>query len=324
MIYFDLENNINKALLPLYFIKGDDSYFIDNTIKLFKNLINESTLDFNYCVFEGEDKIDEAMLSINQSPIMSKYKLVIIYLNSELKESQIKAFIKPIAEYVNNPIIGNILLVSDYKNCLKSQYKIGETIDCSRQDAFKLVKQVARLLDNAKLSYTDTAIPRMIIDKANCDMNFINNEINKLKMYCDTGVVTAIDVDKCCMSNFELDIYAVTEAIKNNNRLSAIKNMNNLLTKSDSAVSVIANISAAFKRGLYSRMSNMSDGELAAKLKINPYALTMSKKTVQHYNDKQILDIIKCVDEYEYQIKSGKIAANAAFQNTVIKLLSFK
>ena len=64
MKYKDIVYNIKaKNFEKIYLLYGREHYLIDNTIKLFRESLNESMIDFNLDIIDGKEITLEQLLS---------------------------------------------------------------------------------------------------------------------------------------------------------------------------------------------------------------------------------------------------------------------
>ncbi|MFQ7119805.1 MAG: DNA polymerase III subunit delta [Intestinibacter sp.] len=80
MKYKDIVYNIkDKNFEKIYLLYGKEHYLIDNAIKLFRESLNESMIDFNLETIDGkETTLDQLLSSIETLPFMDERKIVIV------------------------------------------------------------------------------------------------------------------------------------------------------------------------------------------------------------------------------------------------------
>ena len=80
MKYKDIVYNIKaKNFERIYLLYGREHYLIDNAIKLFKESLNESMIDFNLDILDGKEiMLDQLLSSIETLPFMDERKIVIV------------------------------------------------------------------------------------------------------------------------------------------------------------------------------------------------------------------------------------------------------
>ena len=94
MKYKDIVYNIkDKNFEKIYLLYGKEHYLIDNAIKLFRESLNESMIDFNLEIIDGkETTLDQLLSSIETLPFMDERKIVIVKDFELLTKSKKKNF----------------------------------------------------------------------------------------------------------------------------------------------------------------------------------------------------------------------------------------
>ena len=88
MKYKDIVLSIKKKdFLPIYFLSGDEKYYIDELIDFFiKSVLEEEEKIFNQVVLYGKDTdIDQIISESKQFPIGAKNRLVVVKEGQNLK-----------------------------------------------------------------------------------------------------------------------------------------------------------------------------------------------------------------------------------------------
>ena len=113
----------SKDLKPIYFLMGEESYFIDlisNTIE--NSVLSEEEKGFNQTVYYGRDvKVEDIVGAAKRFPMMAEHQVVIV------KEAQdLARQIDKLDDYVKNPQASTVLVIN-YKYKLdkrKALYKV--------------------------------------------------------------------------------------------------------------------------------------------------------------------------------------------------------
>ena len=96
---------------PVYFLTGDEDYFIDSLVKEAENnLVPESQKDFNLQVVYGKDTTTRALVEYcRQFPFMGDKKLVVVKEAQDLKDWDV------LETYFKQPVPTTTLVIA-YKN----------------------------------------------------------------------------------------------------------------------------------------------------------------------------------------------------------------
>src|SRR5690606_11221227 len=108
---------------PIYFLYGDESFYIDNLGKFIVDLtVSPEMKDFNYSVLYGKE-VDTATVldALMRYPMMAEYQVI------HLKEAhQMKSF-ADLLPYLNEPLESTIFII-EYKNSVDKRFKVFKTL----------------------------------------------------------------------------------------------------------------------------------------------------------------------------------------------------
>ena len=98
----DIQNNI---FLPVYFLSGEEPYFIDKITSLLENsILDEDLKGFNQTIVYGRDVSANEVIDLSRRyPMLGNYQVVIV------KEAQYINNIEDIETYINAPLNTTIL-----------------------------------------------------------------------------------------------------------------------------------------------------------------------------------------------------------------------
>ena len=100
----------NKVYSPIYFLMGEETYYIDLFTELLeKNILSEEEKSFNQTVLYGKDtSVDEIISVCKRFPMMSEYQLVIVKEAQDLdKNGMMKDQIKMMKNQMKKTNIPN-------------------------------------------------------------------------------------------------------------------------------------------------------------------------------------------------------------------------
>lgn len=117
----DLRNKIYK---PIYFLSGEEPYFIDLITKYIQdNVLTESEKAFNFTVIYGKDtEIATVINSAKRYPMMANYQVVIV------KEAQNLKDIDDLIHYAANPLKSTLLVINYKYKTLDKRKKLYKVI----------------------------------------------------------------------------------------------------------------------------------------------------------------------------------------------------
>ncbi len=318
-----------KKYSPVYFLMGDESYFIDQiTNYISENVLNESDKAFNQTILYGKDvDIATVINAAKRFPMMSEYQVIIV------KEAQNISKIDDLAYYVEKPL-KSTLLVLNYK------YK---TID-KRKKLYKLLDKSAVLFESKKL-YEDKVpdwITKYLVKRkleiqptgALLLTDFLGTDLGKIVMELDKLIITLPPGDKLITPQHIEENIGISKDFNNIELQKALVKRDHLKAyrivdhfaqnqKSNPFPVTIAMLYGFFNKVLvYYFLKDKSQGSVASALKINPYFVRDYQFACGVFPPKKTVEIISYLREYDLKSKGvGNLSANPG---DLLKELVFK
>ncbi len=319
----------NKIYHPIYFLCGDEPYYIDRiTEYVMQNVLTEAEKSFNQTVIYGKDADATTVTNIaRRFPMMANYQLVVV------KEAQEVKNFEELIHYIKNPL-KSTLLVINYK------YK---SLD-KRKTIYKALQENAVYYESKKLY--ENKIPEwisnnlakrnfriepkaalLLTDFLGNDLSRISNELEKLVIVmADTSkTITTLDIEKNIGISKEFNNFELSNAISNKNVLKANQIINYFADnqKNNHITMTVSHLYQFFSKILvYHSLGDKSRNNVAASLKINPYFVSEYEAAAKNYSAAKTIKIISTLREYDLKSKGfGNVSAGAG---ELLKELIFK
>ena len=126
----------NKVYHPVYFLMGEEPFFIDEVSNYIeKNILEDSEKEFNQTVlYGGETNILTVLSEAKSYPMMSNYRVVIVKEAQNMKDLVPKEKadaekVHPLLSYLDNPQKSTILVFCHKYKTVDMRTSIGKTID---------------------------------------------------------------------------------------------------------------------------------------------------------------------------------------------------
>ncbi len=177
--------NIRKRQFsPVYFLMGEEPYFIDRiTDLLLETVLTETEKDFNQVILYGADT--SAVQVINAArrfPMMSEYQLVVV------REAQQIRDIELLSNYVKNPLVSTILVINYKYKTLDRRKSLASAVDTSgilfdskKIPDYKMPGFISALLQQRSVGI-DQKSSQMLSDFLGNDLNRLAKELDKLSV----------------------------------------------------------------------------------------------------------------------------------------------
>ncbi len=322
----DLKNKIYK---PVYFLMGDETYFIDQlTDYIANNVLTEMEKAFNQIILYGQN-VDSASVIVTSRrfPMMAKYQVVIV------KEAQNMKEIENLVQYCENPHKSTILVINYKYKTLEKRKKLYTALqknavifNSEKLYDDKVPNWISKYLSQNGYSITPEAAA-LLTDFVGNDLGKIVNELTKLIITLTNNDknITSDKIEKYTgiskeFNNFELQKALIARDVIKANRII------NYFAKNPIDNPIVITISTLFsffsKIFTYHFLKDKSKGNVASALKIHPYFVAEYELAARRYNPAKLVYIISALRECDTRSKGiGNVSVS---DNDLLKELIFK
>ncbi len=330
----EILGNLKKKIYhPVYFLMGEESYFIDIISDyIAENVLTDAEKGFNQTILYGKDLEPQTILSYaRRFPMMANYQVIIVreaqnikdLVSKEKKAEKGKEGEKvklPLELYIENPLKSTILVI-----CYK--YK---SID-KRTNIAKLLEKTAVLFESKKIydnqlpawissylkSQQYTISPQaaaMIAEYLGADLSKVVNELDKLIISLPVGAqITPDHIEKNIGISKEFNVFELQNALGERNLLRANRIINYFGANPSSAPFpvIITSLFSYFSKILnYHFLDDKSQNNAASVLGVNPFFVKNYVSAAKSYNIKKLVEIVGILREYDMKSKGwGNVSA---------------
>lgn len=322
----DLKKKIYK---PVYFLHGDESYFIDIISDYIeKKVLDEGEKAFNQLVLYGrETNFKSVVDSARQFPMMAPYKVIII------KEAQVMRDIISLDEYVKNPS-PQTLLVLAYKHkkldkrskFSKAIYANAEVLESNKIKDYTLGQWISNQVKGKGFNIGNE-VTQLLAEYLGNDLSKVNNAIEKLVIDLSAGGTINMDAvqNKIGISK-DYNVFEMQKALGERNVLKASKIINYMVQNSAKQPLIMLN---SMLYGYFTKVmgaifyKNLGDNELAKKIGLyNTYFLKDYRSAARNYSFQQVKTIFSYLKEFD--AKSKGINARSSKGGELTKELLYR
>ncbi len=320
MEYEEIISNLkNKIYHPIYFLMGDESYFIDQISDyITENVLTKAEQDFNQYILYGKDTDADTIITYaRRFPMMANYQVVVV------REAQNIKKIEDLEPYVNNPLKSTILVIN-YK------YK---TIDRRKGFAKALAKKAVlfeskKIYDNklpawinsylAEQQYSiDPQASAMLSEYLGTDLSKVANELNKLIIsFPKKTRITPDHVEKNIGISKDFNVFELQNALGERNVLKSNQIINYFAANptSNPLPKTISNLYYYFMKILtYHFLEDKSQNIVASSLQINPFFVSSYVAAARQYPVKKVVEIMSVLREFDMKSKGmGSVSSDMA------------
>ncbi|TKG91091.1 DNA polymerase III subunit delta [Puteibacter caeruleilacunae] len=319
MTYEQIFANLrSKKYHPIYFLMGEESYFIDQiTDFLHQNVLTEAEKGFNETVLYGRDTdIDTIITTARRFPMMASHQLVVI------KEAQNIKNIEDLCSYAAHPLNSTILVVNYKYKTLDKRKKLAKLIQ-KNGVLFESKKIYENQIPNWISSYMKTTghsiTPQaglLLAEYLGTDLSKITNELDKLIISLkEPSTIKPEDIERNIGISKDFNIFELQNALAERDILKANRIINYFGANSSQNPIQKTTSSLYFyfaKLLKFHFLKNKANNAVASELQINPYFVEAYKKAAKNYTPKKLVQIIGILREYDMKSKGlGNVSANS-------------
>lgn len=250
-IYQTVLGEINSGnLKQVYFLCGEEEFYLDQLLDQFSKIIPPEQKDFNYDLLYGQDITPAKALSIARSfPMMAEKRILIIRNFMQLKKGGAEdgspsGHINDFVEYFKNPNPTTLLVLFDEKKPAGNT-KIGKSLkSCKTCGFFEFERMADYLIPDWVIDWVrshhskniEPAAAQLLSQFVGNNLQLLSTEIDKVCTFVDTSdTVTEADVRKIIGSYREFTAIELKDAIIGRNMEQALYISEQMLqhTKSD-------------------------------------------------------------------------------------------
>lgn len=330
MTHIELLKDIkNKIYKPVYFLTGDEPYYIDIvTNYIADNVLNEAERTFNQLVMYGKDtEIIDVINAARKFPMMANNQVVIVREAQELKKFE------ELLSYLSAPSHSTILVIAYKYKKLAKNTKVYKAI-AKNGIIFETKKlydnQVPEWISKYVKSKSCTIAPEasvMLAEFLGADLSKVANELEKLitTLPEEHRHITPALIEKNIGISKEFNSFELTKAIGNKDVYKANQIINYFAKnpKNNHINLVLAAIHGYFRKLFhYHYVKDKNPQSVASELKINPYFVSEYRIAAQKYNLRKIFAIFGWIRECD--IKSKGMGNSTTSDGDLLKELLFK
>jgi len=318
----------NKEFEPVYFLMGDEPYYIDKLANSFaKNVLSVEEQEFNQVILYGKDITTEQIIAeAKQFPFGTEKRVVII------KEAQHLKNIEILDSYLDNPQPSTILIVAYKGKSVDKRKKFGKSLTkkCIVFESKKLYdnKIPAWILEyvNKKGFKIDNSATAILAEYIGADLSKITNELDKLMLVVkkEEQITTKLIEYHIGISK-DYNVFELQNALGKKEVVKANRIINHFSEnpKNHNIVPVMSALFSYFQKIMvYHFLEDKSPKSAAVALKVNPFFISQYQTASRNYTKKQLFYIFEYLKIYD--LKSKGVDNKNTTQKGLLKELIFK
>ena len=187
---------------------------------------------------------------------------------------------------------------------------------------------VYQFLKNAckeKRLSSDEMTLRYFIQKMPEDMAYLLGEWEKLISYVQDGVITKEAINEICIFSLETRVFEMVKKIVNHEGNEALEIYSRMIQSKESPIGILVLIARQFRMMYQVKylLANRSPlKEISAETKLPFFVVKEMSEQVQHYQFKQLEDILEACLNTDEAIKTGKMESSKCVEMLIMNCLN--
>lgn len=308
----------NKKYSPVYFLAGEEPYFIDKISDFIaENILTEAEKSFNQVVLYGKDLDAAAVINAaKRFPMMASHQVVII------KEAQNIRNIDDLYFYISNPLNSTILVINHKYKPLDKRKKLYQAVqekgvyfDSKKLYDDKIPGWITAYLSEKNVTI-DPGSSMLLVEFLGDNLGKIANELDKLVITLPQGEkrINSTHIEKNVGISKDYNNFELNKALGQKNILKANRIINYFARnqKDNPMVLTIAMLYSYFNKVmLYHFLKDKSRKNAASELKVNPFFMADYEIAARNYNAAKVYQIIGLLREYDLKSKGyGNVSSD--------------
>ena len=315
---------------PLYWLEGDEPYFIDNIVNYAESkILSEADASFNLSIFYGKDADWVNIVNAcKRYPMFSERQVVI------LKEAQQMNFkdLEKLQPYIENPLSSTIFVVSHKDKKIDGRSKIakaikqnGELFSTKKMYDDKLPDFAASIVNKHQLTITQKAL-FLLVDHIGNDLSRIENEIEKLAINLNgRKQITEDDIENYIGISKEFNVFELQAALAQRNFAKAIRIIH-YFEANPKASPIQMTLPALYnyfsKVYMVFSVGSSDNTTIAQTLEVNPYFVKDYMAAAKQYGQQSVEKVLLLLQHYN--LKSVGINTSYTAEGELMKELVTK
>lgn len=321
----------NKIYYPIYFLMGEEPFFIDTISNELENtILDEAQRSFNQVILYGRDvTVHDIMTQARTFPMMGNYMVIIV------KEAQDIKDIESLNQYIEK-IPPTTILVIDYKykkldkrkTLAKYIDKKGVLFESKKLYDNNIPDWIVSYLATRKYTITQKAC-QMLADFIGNDLHKIRNELEKLMIALpSTKRIDDADVEYNIGISKDFNVFELQKALSSGDFVKANQIINYFgdNTNDNPIFMTIVILYGYYTKILKVHYSkDKSRNVLATVLGVNPFFVNDYLEAAKRYSWVDCMNCISVLREYDLKSKgynsTSDISQKELYHEMLFKLI---
>ena len=321
-----LEDIKNQEYKQAYLFFGEEGYLKKQYRNKLLQAWNPDGDTMNESRFEGKGIDVKEVISLGETMPFFSDRRIILLENTGFFKNQCPE----LAEYLNNlPDYLYLLFVEEEVDKRSKMFKtvkqIGRVVDFAVQDEKTLMRWVLGIMKREGKQITQRDMEHFL-SKTGTDMSNIEKELEKLLCYTmDRSVITGEDIDAVCTTQINNRIFAMVQAVAEQNQKKALDLYYDLLTLREPPMRILFLLAKQFRQICLTKklsQEGLSQTEIASKLGVPSFVVRNLASCARSYTVEELENAVRDFVDAEEAVKTGTLGDVLSVELLIVKYSS--
>jgi len=321
-----------KNYQPVYFLTGDEPYYIDQIADVLANeVLNEDQKGFDQMVIYGKDTtVNDLIANAKRFPLMSDYQVIIVKEAQDLSKDidLLESYLAQVQPTTILVICYKYKKIDKRKKLYKTLQKNAVFFESQKVRDYHLEGWVNNFLKSQNYSIEPKAAA-MLVEFIGNDLHRIANEVNKLRIILPENThITADHIETNIGISKEFNNFELIKAIANKDETTAFKigyyfaqnSKNNPLPLTFGLLNNYFNRLLKYQ-GLTYNAAAQNPKSLAREMGVSEYAMRDYQSGATNYPMKKVSRNLHLIRKFDMKSK-GVDASNISHLDIMNELLA--
>ena len=322
-----LRNDLKKGLKQFYFIAGNDSFLIDNCLRLISEAVDGEVGRMDFC--ETDTETAEGQLTTYS--FSNKLLIIDNFKASEFTGEKKSMYAELLADLPATLTVATVLYSDDPRFRIpKSAENMAEmaqesaVVSCLKKEREQLYPYIRRMAELAGAEISGEAAS-VLIDLCGDDQQLLSSQIEKLAAASGYGEIKEDTVRRMCPRTTEENVFSFIRAVERGQNREAVTLLNEMLETETEPVRVLAAISGSFvniARVKAAEAAGVSRDRLEEEMgyRKGDRALGVAYSNARRYSQEKIDNVIYLLNETDRKLKSGAADKRIILEQAMVRL----